>query len=39
MATALHERIFITAVLNTSLKSRFMEKFNRFSMILAGLVG
>jgi len=26
-------------MLNPSLKSRFMEKFNRFSRILAGLVG
>src|SRR6218665_2970904 len=38
-ATALHEIIFITAMLNPSLKSRFMEKFSRFSRILTGLVG
>src|SRR6218665_3465490 len=37
-ATALHERIFIAAMLNPSLKSRFMDKFNRFSRILPGLV-
>jgi len=37
--TALHEKIFIAAMLNPSLKSRFMEKFSRFSKILAGLVG
>ena len=37
-ATALHEIIVITVMLNPSLKSRFMEKFNRFSRILAGLV-
>jgi len=39
MSTALHERIFIAAMLNPSLKSRFMEEFSRFSRILAGLVG
>ena len=38
LPSALHERIFIAAVLNPSLKSRFMEKFSRFSRILAGLV-
>jgi len=37
-AMALHERIFIAALLNSSLKSRFMQEFSRF-MILASLVG
>jgi len=31
--------VFIAAVLNLSLKSRFMQEFSRFSRILAGLVG
>ena len=30
---------FIAAMLNPSLRSRFMQEFNRFSRILAGLVG
>ena len=29
----------IAAILNPSLKSRFMQEFSRFSRILAGLVG
>jgi len=29
---------FIAAMLNLSLKSRFMQEFSRFSRILAGLV-
>jgi len=33
---ALYERIFIAALLNPSLKSRFMQEFSRFSRILAG---
>jgi len=38
-ATAHHEEFFIAAILNASLKSRFMQEFNRLSRILAGLVG
>jgi len=34
---ALHVRIFIAAMLNPALKSRFMQEFSRFSRILAGL--
>jgi len=30
---------FIAAMLNPSLKSRFMQEFSRFRIILAGLVG
>jgi len=30
---------FIAAMLNPSIKSRFMQEFSRFSRILAGLVG
>jgi len=39
MATALHARIFISTMLNPSLKSRFMEEFSKFSRILARLAG
>jgi len=35
MATALHERIFIAAMLNPSLKIRYIQEFSRFSQILA----
>jgi len=30
---------FIAAILNPSLKSRFMQEFSRFTRILEGLVG
>ena len=33
------ENFVIPAMLNPSLKSRFMQEFGRFSRILAGLVG
>ena len=36
---ALHVRIFIAAMLNPALKSRFMQEFSRFSRILAGFEG
>jgi len=31
--------IFIAAILNLSLKSRFLQEFSRFNRILTGLVG
>ena len=36
---SLWDNFFIAAMLNPSLKSRFMQEFSRFSRILAGLVG
>jgi len=41
MATALHGRIFMAAMLNPSLKSRSKstQEFSKFGRILAGLVG
>jgi len=33
------ENFFIAAMVNPSLKSRFMQEFSRFSRILAGFVG
>ena len=33
------DNFFIAAMLNPSLKSRFMQEFSTFSRILAGLVG
>jgi len=39
MVTALNERIFMVAMLNPSLRSRFMHEFSKFSRILTGLLG
>jgi len=38
-SSSLHERIFIAAMLNPSLKNRSMQEFNMFSRILASFVG